>query len=397
MSVLAESSTPDREALVARAGELVPLLRGNTAVTREARRVADDNIAALSEAGLFGLLQPRRWGGLEADFRTHLDVVAKVAEGCASTGWVLGVGQIHGWLAMQFSERAQAEIFAGNPDARVAGVPPPRGTARQVGVGFEISGFWPFGSGCDHSDWILLGAVVEGLPPGTAEMVFLVPINDVEIMDDWNVGGLRGTGSHSVRAERLFVPKHRAVGFAAALSDSGPGRDVNPGPLYRSAAVPAMVLALTGTALGAAEMALGEFIARLPGRQVAYMDDLAQDHWSVTRTQVAEARTKIDIARMLLERVADDIDHWAAAGRDMPLAVRARTRTDASWAVRQCLEAVEVLYLASGGSALAHSNPIQLAQQDIHAVNLHGIMTLETSLDVYGRVLLGQDPGTKAV
>jgi len=387
----------DRAALVARAEELVPLLRENVEATHRERRVAQANVAAMSEAGLFRLLQPRRWGGLESDMRTHIEVVSRIAEGCSSTSWVLGVLQIHSWLAAQFGEEAQADIYADNPDARVAAVLTPRGTATPVEGGFVLSGFWPFASGCDHCEWILLGAQVEGATGPDAECVFLVPSEDAPSLDDWNVGGLGGTGSHSVRLEEVFVPTHRCIRFADALSGKGPGLANAEGPLYRSAAAPALVLAVTGTAPGAAETAFRSFVERLPGRPVAYMDDLQQDDWTATHLQVGEARTRIDVAKLLLARVADDIDEWANKGEDMPLEIRARTRADCAWAVRQCMDAVEILYIASGGSGLANSSVIQRAQRDLHAVNMHGILMLETNLDVYGRVLLGKTPGTKAI
>jgi 3-hydroxy-9,10-secoandrosta-1,3,5(10)-triene-9,17-dione monooxygenase len=387
----------DRRKLVARAAALVPELRANVPATREGRRVADANVAAMADAGLFRVLQPRRWGGLEADMRTHLEVVSTIAEGCSSSSWILGVLQIHSWLLAQFSDAAQADVYGEDADARIAAVLAPRGQARRVEDGFELSGFWPFASGCNHARWLILGATVEGEEPQLAEGLFLVPTDAVENMDDWNVGGLRGTGSHSVRCEGVFVPDHRHVSISQALTDSGPGRDGNPGPLYRAAGAPALVLALTGSALGAAEMAYASFVERLPGRAVAYMDGLQQDHWTATHLQLGEARTKIDVARLLLSRAADDIDEWSRSGSDMPLEIRARTRADCSWGVRQCLEAVETLYIASGGSGLANSSLIQLAQQDLHAINMHGILILETNLDIYGRVILGQDPGTRAV
>src|SRR3546814_10347061 len=100
------------------------------------------------------------------------------------------------------------------------------------------------------------------------------------------------------------------------------------------------------------------------------MDALKQESWTVTHLQVAEARTRIDIAQMLLRRVADAIDAHARSGREMPIVERGRARADCAWAVRQCLEAVETLYIASGGSGLAAGNPLQLAQQGLHAVNM---------------------------
>lgn len=387
----------DRDAFVARAAGLVPLLRENLEVTHGQRRVAPVNVEALTDAGLFRLLQPKRWGGLESDMRTHIEVVSKIAEGCSSTSWVLGVLQIHSWLAAQFGGEAQADIYADNPDARIAAVLTPRGVATPAEGGFMLAGFWPFASGCDYAEWVMLGARVEGAAGPDAERIFLVPRSEAPHLDDWNVGGLGGTGSHSVRLADVFVPSHRCIRFADALNDKGPGREVANGPLYRSAAAPALVLAVTGTAPGAAETAFRSFVDRLPGRPVAYMDDLQQEDWTATHLQVGEARTRIDVAKLLLARVADDIDEWADRGRDMPLEIRARTRADCAWAVRQCMDAVEILYIASGGSGLANSSVIQRAQRDLHAVNMHGILMLETNLDVYGRVLLGKAPGTKAI
>ncbi len=387
----------DRATLVARAEGLVPLLRENVEVTHRERRVARANVVAMTDAGLFRLLQPRRWGGLESDMRTHIEVVSRIAKGCSSTSWVLGVLQIHSWLAAQFGEEAQADIYANNPDARVAAVLTPRGTATHVEGGFVLSGFWPFASGCDHCEWILLGARVEGATGPDAECVLLVPSEDAPSLDDWDVGGLGGTGSHSVRLEEVFVPAHRCIRSADALNGKGPGLAIAEGPLYHSAAAPALVLAVTGTAPGVAETAFQSFVERLPGRPVAYMDDLQQDDWTATHLQVGEARTRIDVAKLLLARVADDIDEWANKGEDMPLEIRARTRADCAWAVRQCMDAVEILYIASGGSGLANTSVIQRAQRDLHAVNMHGILMLETNLDIYGRVLLGKSPGTKAI
>lgn len=382
-----------RGELVEKAERLIPILKENRRDTLSGRRVADANVAAMIEAGLFRMLQPRRWGGFETDIRTHLDVVAKISEGCPSTGWVLGVLQIHSWLAAQFPDTAQTEIYADDPDARIAAVLTPRGTATRAEGGCTLSGFWPFASGCDHAQWLMLGARVEDGP----DSIFLVPSSDVVNTGDWNVAGLGGTGSHSVKAEGLFVPAHRCASLIDLMTGGNAEKVGNDGRLYRAAAAPALTLALTGSAIGAAETAWTHFMERLPGRAVAYMDDLKQDDWTATHLQLGEVRTKIDTARLLLRRVAESIDEWAARGEDMPLDERGRARADCAFAVRLCLEAVETLYLASGGSALVAGNPIQLAWQDLHAANMHGILMRETNFDVYGRILTGRDPGTGAI
>jgi len=81
----------------------------------------------------------------------------------------------------------------------------------------------------------------------------------------------------------------------------------------------------------------------------------------------------------------------------MEFNMRARIRMDCAHAVRQCLEAVEVLFLAGGGSGLGEANPVQRAWRDLHAVNMHGALALETNQEMYGRLLLGLKPNTTLI
>ncbi len=118
---------------------------------------------------------------------------------------------------------------------------------------------------------------------------------------------------------------------------------------------------------------------------------------AATHLEVAEAATKVDAAQLLLHRSADDIEDATRAGREMPLELRARVRMDCAYAARLCLEAVEILYLATGGSGIAEKNPIQRAQRDIHAINMHGLLSLKTNLEMYGRILLGLPQNTPLI
>jgi 3-hydroxy-9,10-secoandrosta-1,3,5(10)-triene-9,17-dione monooxygenase len=118
---------------------------------------------------------------------------------------------------------------------------------------------------------------------------------------------------------------------------------------------------------------------------------------SVTHLQVAEARTKIDVARLLLHHCADAIEAAAARGEEMAFLKRARVRMDCAYAVRQCVEAIETLYLASGGSGIGESNPTQRAWRDVHAINMHGFLNLQTNQEMYGRVLLDLPPNTPLI
>jgi hypothetical protein len=120
--------------------------------------------------------------------------------------------------------------------------------------------------------------------------------------------------------------------------------------------------------------------------------------WVLKATaMIGGSASRIHVARLLLHGCADDIEAAAARGEMMEFTARARVRMDCAHAVRQCMEAAEILYLACGGSGIAETNPVQRAWRDLHAVNMHGALTLETNQVMYGRILLGLKPNTPLI
>jgi 3-hydroxy-9,10-secoandrosta-1,3,5(10)-triene-9,17-dione monooxygenase len=393
-----EQARADHATLVARAGALVPDLLERAGETEKLRKVPPENIAALKTAGLLKVLQARRYGGHQASLRTHVDVVAGLARGCASTAWCVGVIHAHSWLMAQFPQAAQEETYGANPDAVISAVIAARGKARAVDGGYVLNGFWPFASGSQHADFLFLGAAVVNEAGETVdEGDLMVPAADIVIKDDWNVGGLRGTGSCSIVAKDVFVPAHRYLSLPGLIGGETPGQALHDGWLYKSAAVPVLTLALAPGALGTAQAALEAFKKRLPGREIAYTQHEVQIDSPVTHIQAATAATKIDTAQLLLHHCADEIQAAAERGEAMDFAKRARVRMDCAYAVRLCLEAVETIYLASGGSGIADTSTIQRASRDLHAINMHGLLALETNAEMYGRVVLGLTPNTPLI
>jgi 3-hydroxy-9,10-secoandrosta-1,3,5(10)-triene-9,17-dione monooxygenase len=384
--------------LVARAEKLAPELRARVGEAEKLRRLPEANVAALRAAGLFKVLQPRRVGGLQMDLRTHIDVVAALARGCAATGWCAGVVHAHSWLMGLFPKQAQDDAYGAGPDTIISAVISPRGTAKPVAGGYVLNGNWAFCSGCEHAQFLLLGAAVQDASGATVdEGDFLVPVGDIAIKDDWHVVGLRGTGSCGIAAKDVFVPAHRYLSLPQAIGGEPPGKALHEGALYCSAAVPVLAMAITPASLGIAEAALEYFNARLPGREVAYTEREKQLDKPVTHMQVAEAATRIATARLVLYHCADEIEAAAERGETMEFTKRARVRMDCAWAVRLCLEGVEILMLASGGSGIGETNPVQRAWRDLHAINMHGLLNLETNQEMYGRVLLGLAPNTPLI
>jgi 3-hydroxy-9,10-secoandrosta-1,3,5(10)-triene-9,17-dione monooxygenase len=392
------SHQADTANLIERATALIPELSQRVAEAEKLRRLPDANVAALKRAGLLKVLQARRYGGHQASLHAHIDTVATIARGCGSTAWCMGVVHAHSWLMASFPQEAQDETYGADPDTFISAVIAPRGEAKPAEGGYVLNGFWPFASGCQHAKYLLLGARI--LDAGGAvvdEADLLIPAKDISIKDDWNVAGLRGTGSCSVAAKDVFVPRHRLLSLPGLVEGKAPGVALHDGGLYKSAAVPVLQLALAPGAIGIAEAALDAFQERLPGRIIAYTLGEKQIESATTHRQVADAATKIRVARLLLHRAVDDIEAAANAGAIMAPRERARIRMDCAHAVRQCLEAVDTLFLACGGSGLAESNPIQRAWRDLHAINMHGALALEVNQEMFGRMLLGLPPNTTLI
>lgn len=396
-TVLEKSEAQTAEEAKATAQRIAIALRENAAEAEFQRRVPDDSLKLVRDAGLLKTIQPKRAGGHELSMRAHVDVVASLAEGCGSTAWVAGVAHAHSWVLGHFPEQALQDAYA-DPNALVAAVIGPRGTAQRLADGsYTVSGFWPFGSGCQHSDWLLLGAELADENGETIDAGdFLVPTGDVTIRDDWHVAGLQGTGSNSIVAENVKVPAHRFLSLEKLFNLETPGLEGYDGWLYRAEAVPVLALCITGSAVGMARTALQEFLKIIPGKAIAYTDYI-QDQWGATHMKAGQAASLIDAGGMCLYRVADDIDRFARAGDRMPMAMRARIRMDCAQGVKFCMDGVDMLFHGAGGSALSLRSSLQRIWRDIHAINMHGLLSFDASSELYGRVLAGLEPNTEII
>ena len=381
-----------RQSAEAAAGEF----RARVPRAENDRRVPAENMARIRESGLLRVIQARNCGGHELSMRAHLDVISAIAEGCSSTAWVLGVMHAHSWMMAHFPGEAREDVYGADPDTMVSAVIAPRGKAVLNGDGScSLSGFWPFGSGCEHAAWMLLGAEVLDSSGEVVDLAdFLVPTSDVDIQDDWFVAGLSGTGSCSVKVDGLTVSAHRRLSIPALIEGKTPGMEEGyDGWLHKAEAVPVLALCICGAALGLGRAALAEFRGSVQDKPVAYTPHIHSE-WSATHIKLGEAACLIDAAHLMLYRVADDIDTHARSGTPMTMEMRARIRMDCSQGVRFALDGAEKLFLMAGGSSLALRSPLQRASRDLHAINMHGLLLPEASAELYGRVLLGLEPNT---
>jgi 3-hydroxy-9,10-secoandrosta-1,3,5(10)-triene-9,17-dione monooxygenase len=392
--------------LVARARALAPSLRRRALAAEQGASLPDETVRDFEAAELCRIWIPRRYGGFELDLEAGLEICREAAKACASSAWCLSVWQQHSWIVAHFPERAQEESLGADANFHIGAVLSPRGKARKVEGGYVLSGRWPFASGCDHGWWTMLGALVvddagneipvEGTIYGRAKnnaRLFLLPMRDVVNLGDWRAAGLAATGSHTIVAKEAFVPEHRSISIPDTVEGHAPGRAVHTGPLFRVPYYAFLVTSLASPAPGIAEGALEALVAGAEKRVVAPMN-LLQSEMVRTDRQIGEAAAKIHAARMLLLGNARRIMECGRGGAPMGVAERADARNHVAYAVQLCYEAMEMIFFAAGGSALALDNPIQRAMRDLHAVKAHYFMDIETTRELAGMIRLGKPPFT---
>ncbi|XVQ15198.1 acyl-CoA dehydrogenase family protein [Spirillospora sp. CA-255316] len=378
---------PDKK-IVGRATDLVPLVREHAAQGAEARRVVPKVVQALEDAGLFHLLVSERWGGANATIRTAVDVVAEIARGDGSAGWLATLLMNGAGFASTFSDQAQQEVFGTNPRAKVCGVFAPGSKSERVDGGYIVSGRWPYSSGSFVADWAALGILLEGDDLGAA----LVPAEAFTIEPSWFVTGMKGTGSDTIVVEDHFVPDHRVQRFQDMVDSSYLTSDKE--HRLASVSLPSVTaFFLVVPQLGIGRHALEVTRAKLPGKPVAYTD-YQQARLSPTHhALLAKAATNLHLAELAAHRVSLDLDQAADARQLLDLLTRGRIRNDTGAIAELVTEAIDLLMTANGAGSFAEANVLSRIWQDSNIAARHAFVTPEIGREAYGRLLLGnQEP-----
>ncbi len=377
--------------------DLLPVLRERAQAAEDARVVPAESVKALAEAGHFRLLQPARFGGLEADPLTFYTSVRHIASACGSTGWVSSVVGLHPWHVGLFPLQAQEEVWGEDPNTRISSSYAPTGKAEKVDGGHKLSGRWSFSSGCDHCSWVLLGSFVFDGGKPVDFRTFLLPISDYTIDHMWNTVGLAGTGSNDIIVDDVFVPEHRSLSFTDMHRCSVPGQEANPAPLYKLPYGSVFSYCITTAIIG---MATGAYDAHVEYQRsrvrASYAGQkAAEDPHSQVR--VARASAEIDAAWLALEHNMTELMGHARAGEKVPLPLRLRIRRDQVLGTGRSIGAIDLLFENSGGRALATGTPIQRFWRDAHAGRVHAINDPERALSMFGRAEFGLDVGQDAM
>jgi 3-hydroxy-9,10-secoandrosta-1,3,5(10)-triene-9,17-dione monooxygenase len=389
--------------LIGRARGLVPVLRERAQACEDRRSLPPPTVADFRAAGFLRTLQPARFGGHELWLDTLLDLAREIGRGCGSSAWCLAIFALHGRIVALFEQAAQEEVYGVDGDAVVAGVLDPTGTAvaaRCAGeTGLRVRGRWRFASGCEHAGWIVLAARVARDREGPVPDVrcVLVPARSVRIEDTWRAAGLRGTGSHDVVLEDVFVPARRTVSFLDLARGAAPGTGVNPSSLYRLPLVPVLALVMVGPALGLGEATVEVCAeasrAKSPVVRSRGLPDPADFRVAVT---LGEAIVELETVGALVRRDLAELARWDRAQGFIERGTRVRYRLHGAFAVDRCRHLVGRLLAASGTRALFDTSPVQRAFRDLHAMAAHAALRLDSAAEELGRQELGLPP-TSAV
>ena len=380
---------PSFDQLFAAANELLPLVEASADEAERLTHQTDQVMAGFKRIGLNALLTPKSVGGYELSYVASMRIVERMSWAESSTGWCLMVVSIIGaQLGAFLSDSGARRVFANGPHFSGAGQGVPRGFARPVDGGYMVKGAWSYGSSIHHAEWIHSGCfVTDGQKMkldkfGKPEIVLVHhPKDEIEVKGNWDVLGLRGTGSYdyAVKQGELFVPADMCW-----MLDAQPLRG---GMQYSAGIVALSAWGHTGWALGVGRRVLDE-LSMIARKRTDVFGLLANS--PSFKQSFAEAEAKFRAARAFAYSAWEDLDETFALGRQATLEQIALIRMAMRHLHDVISEVSTFAHRAARGVSL-HPSVLQRCYRDIHSGTQH-IFLADEIVQECGRVLLGGAP-----
>src|SRR5215468_1235522 len=388
-----DSALPDEEhVLLERARALIPLLAERAPAATAARQLPPETIAEYHSAGILRILQPKRFGGMQGRFNLFSRIVEELTYGCASSAWVYAVLAEHQWILAQYPEEAQLDVWGEDPLAVAASSLAPREAAQPVPGGWRLSGHYPFSSGCDYAQWAIIGTFLR--PKGDPRSIayLLVRLAEVEIVDDWQVLGLLGTGSKSLVLRDVFIPEHRSVMVSDLFAGTPPGALVHPDyPVLRAPRGFLVSYSLPPVAIALGRRALDIACATLATRVSREVTRVAESE--VVQMGIGEAAAAIDVATLLLHTGREHSTAEVSSGRRITEAEALRARRDMVYAQHQVAWALDRLCELDGARWVYDSDALGAIRRDVMTILTHHAASRQATMAPYGKMLLTREEG----
>lgn len=404
MAVTLDTARPEAEPqaqdITARVVELRPWLREHQALAEQQRRLPQETIERLDAVGVFDVSKPKRYGGADFTTRQLHDLYRTLGAGCGATAWVVWATAGGNLWSNAFAENVVAPVYEspwiGNRTFAVGGTSRhTSGTARRVDGGWMVTGVWPFATGSVHASHGYLAVFHDDTDDSSVGMV-LVSKDQLVCRNDWDAMGLAATGSQTVATDgELFVPHERFGTPAQLAARTAELTEQGLGP--RRGGLPRSIVSSTGVALGMADHAMEVFLASIGRRSVPYSPYTRQIEAPVAHHVVGRAAMQLRAAGRIADAAVADLDRLDRVGRDPSEREILQFHTDAAYVWDACASAIEILFRASGASAISKRLPLQLIARNCRAGSLHAANNPDTWMENLGRALCGVEAGPSSM
>jgi alkylation response protein AidB-like acyl-CoA dehydrogenase len=390
MPSVAKFATQDPASPVERIARIAPLIAESGGRNEALGTLAPEVVDGLHAQGLFRMLLPRAYGGEEVDLVTWFRALEALGKLDASTAWC--VGQINGCAATASAVAPDvARAIWGEPRAALSWGPPLKARAVEVNGGHRLSGQWGMSSGSRQATWVgMLAPVFDpagapvALAHGAPMRMFVVPVSQVELNDDWNVIGLRATSSGGFTASELFVPD----GFSMLhRHDIGAVIDT---PLYKFALLNLYAIGFCGVALGIARAMLDATI-RLAIEKKPRLSELTLRDNHHVQFQIGEAEARLRSARSYVETTVELVWNAVVASGRLSVAHYADIRMATTFAIHEAKAVGGVAWDIAGASAIFAAGPFERRWRDLNTVTQQ-LQGRKSHLQDVGAYLLGLEP-----
>ena len=375
--------------LIDAAREIAPIVQKHNQEAERERRLSRPVLNALRETGLLRMSTPRSLGGLETDPITRALVVEEISRHDSAAGWTLENPLDWAFFCARLPDEGAEEIYSRGADILIAAQFGRPLNATSTEGGYRISGRAPFVSNCYDADWISSTAVVdvdqhsEGAPETV--MVYF-PREQCEIIDTWDVMGMRGTGSNDISVTDVFVPKARTFPMVPEFE---PGSHYR-GPLYRLPLVGAAGTGIPTPMLGVARRAVDE-VTELALTKTPVASSALLRERSSAQIQLGQAEAILRSGRLLLLDTVSEAWQRCVHGVTHSLKQRADLLLASTHAMSSAVRAVELCCSIAGTTAFRATSPLERCFRDVQTMR-HHVFTSEARYGTFGQVYLGVPP-----
>jgi alkylation response protein AidB-like acyl-CoA dehydrogenase len=376
---------------------LLPAIAANAAQAEKERKVPDENIALLKGIGMHRAFQPKPYGGMEISLPQFADCVVALAGACASTAWAFSLLCTHSHQLAMFSKQLQDEVWGDNPDATASSSIAPFGKVVETEGGVIFNGEMGWSSGSDHAEWAIVGCRRLDAEGNQNYCFAVLPRSDYEIRDDWFAAGMKGSGTKTLIIKDAFVPNHRIQQAKDMMEGRSAGFGLYPdSKIFYSPYRPYFASGFSAIGLGVAERMLEAYREKTRNRVRAYTG-VNVGTATPALMRLAESTHQVAAARAFLEKTWQEHAEHSERHQYPSRETLAFWRTNQAYAVKMCIQAVDRLFEAAGGTSWFESSEMQRLFRDSHMTGAHAYTDYDVCAQILGRELMGLEPDPSMV